>query len=276
MRSKIITLLVVVAVFGGIIAVNKFEPERVAREKFEIENKDAREQKAAEDKAMAEIVADGLKSGQKAGRERFASGEDVVFATEIPGQPLTQAPAGGEKDYTAVLETSKGRIVIEVKSELSFLGARQFKEAINAGVYNGARFFRVIPGFMVQFGIAGDPKLSAVWKDKTIYDDPVKASNTPGMLTFAKSGIPNSRTTQLFINYGDNSRLDRDGFAPFGKVIQGMDVATSIFPDYKEKPDQNSIQARGNAYLNAEFPQLDYIIKAYIVKPGDPIPAPPE
>jgi peptidyl-prolyl cis-trans isomerase A (cyclophilin A) len=119
---------------------------------------------------------------------------------------------------------------------------------------------------MVQFGINGDPKIAAKWRDATIKDDPVVKSNKRGFVTFAKSGLPNSRTSQIFISFGDNSFLDNQGFSPFGQVVEGMDVVDKINSEYKEKPDQGQIQSLGNAYLNDKFPKLDGVKKATIVE----------
>src|SRR5690606_12908096 len=121
-------------------------------------------------------------------------------------------------------------------------------ELIKAGYYDGNRFFRVIPGFVVQFGLNGDPKVAAEWEKKRLKDDPVTQSNVPGTLTFATAG-PNTRTTQLFVNLGNNARLDRMGFSPFGKVVEGMESVKKINPEYAERPDQGRFTAQGNAYL---------------------------
>src|SRR5437899_1085703 len=134
------------------------------------------------------------------------------------------------------------------------------------------RFFRVITGFMAQFGIHGDPQVAAVWRDARIPDDPVRQHNTRGMVSFATAG-PGTRTTQLFINYGDNSRLDGMGFSPFGRVVEGMDVVERFHAGYGEGapsgrgPDQSRFQAEGNAYLKQGFPELDYVTRATIVAP---------
>lgn len=167
--------------------------------------------------------------------------------------------------YKVKFETSKGDVIIEVHPEWAPLGAAQFKKAVEAGVYNDARFFRVVKGFMVQFGIPADPALAAKWRDNRIKDDKVTQSNTKGYITFATSG-PNSRTSQVFINYGDNKFLDSQGFAPFGKVVEGMDIVDSINAEYGETPDQGRIQSQGNAYLNKSFPNMDGIKKATIVE----------
>ena len=160
--------------------------------------------------------------------------------------------------------------VIAVNRAWSPNGAARFYDAVQAGFYNECRFFRVVPGFMVQWGINGDPEVQSKWRKAEITDDKVPAkdlaSNTRGYITFAKSGKPNSRTTQLFINYGDNARLDEMGFTPFGQVVQGMEIVDKINSKHRERPDQGAIQEEGNAYLKAEFPDLDFIKKATIVE----------
>jgi len=171
--------------------------------------------------------------------------------------------------YKARFDTTKGPFVIEVHRDWSPNGADRFYNLVKNGFYNDARFFRVISGFMVQFGINGDPKIAAPWRTAAIKDDPVRQSNARGMVTFATGG-PNTRTTQVFINYGNNARLDQQGFSPFGKVISGMEVVDKFYAGYGEGapsgqgPDQGKIQAEGNAYLSRYFPSLDFIRKATI------------
>jgi peptidyl-prolyl cis-trans isomerase A (cyclophilin A) len=183
-----------------------------------------------------------------------------------PAALTAQAPA----DYKVKFDTSKGPFVVEVHRDWAPLGADRFYNLVKNGFFTNARFFRVISGFMVQFGINADPKVSAVWRDANINDDPVKQSNTRGMITFATRG-PNTRTTQLFINYADNNRLDSMGFAPFGQVVSGMNVVDALYNGYGEGaprgagPEQGRIQSEGNAYLTKEFPKLDYIKTATIV-----------
>jgi cyclophilin family peptidyl-prolyl cis-trans isomerase len=169
--------------------------------------------------------------------------------------------------YQVKFETSKGDFIVEVTPELSPLGAEQFKEAVTAGVYDNAKFFRVLPDFVVQWGIPADPKLAAVWDKKTIQDEPVKASNVAGTITFAKSSMPNSRTSQVFINLANNEKLDGMGFSPFGKVVEGMDVVKQFYAEYGSDPSdaQQQIQAQGNAFLDRQYPKLDFIKKATIV-----------
>jgi peptidyl-prolyl cis-trans isomerase A (cyclophilin A) len=169
--------------------------------------------------------------------------------------------------YKVKFETSKGDVVVQVNKEWAPLGAERFFQLVQSGFYDKARFFRVLPRFMVQFGINADPKTSALWQNMRIPDDPVKQSNTRGRLTFAMRG-PGTRTTQVFINYADNSRLDASGFAPLGEVVSGMDVVDKIYSGYGEGypggngPRQDLMQTQGNAYLEQSFPRLDYIKKA--------------
>jgi peptidyl-prolyl cis-trans isomerase A (cyclophilin A) len=173
--------------------------------------------------------------------------------------------------YQAKFDTSKGSFVIEVHRDWASNGADRFYNLVKNGFYNDARFFRVLEGFMAQFGINVNPEISAVWRDANIKDDPVKQSNSRGTVTFATAG-PNTRTTQVFINFADNAALDGQGFSPFGKVVSGMDVVDSLYGGYGEGapngegPDQGRLQAYGNAYLQKSFPKLDYIKTATIVK----------
>jgi peptidyl-prolyl cis-trans isomerase A (cyclophilin A) len=171
--------------------------------------------------------------------------------------------------YRAIFETSKGRFVVEVTKSWAPEGAERFYRLIEQKFYDNARFFRVVPKFVVQFGINGDPKVSARWRNLTIADDPLKQSNKRGTITFATSG-PNTRTTQVFINLNDNERLDKSGFAPFGQVVEGMDVVDQFFAIYRDGPplgtgpDQTLIETRGNDYLETRFPRLDYITTARV------------
>ena len=173
--------------------------------------------------------------------------------------------------YQAKFDTSKGTFVIEVHRDWAPNGADRFYNLVKNGFYNDARFFRVLEGFMAQFGINGNPNISAVWRDANIKDDPVKQSNVRGTVTYATGG-PNTRTTQVFINFGDNAGLDGQGFAPFGKVVSGMDVVNSLYGGYGEGaphgqgPDQGRLQAYGNGYLEKSFPKLDYVKTATIVQ----------
>ena len=173
-----------------------------------------------------------------------------------------QAP----ETYQVLFETSKGDFTVEVHRKWSPNGADRFHKLVESGFYDECRFFRVLPGFMVQWGINGDPEVQKNWVKATMKVEPVVKSNTRGFITYAKSPQRNSRTSQVFINFGDNSRLDADGFAPFGQVVDGMDIVDAINAQYLGKPDQEQIQESGNAYLNKSFPKLDFIKKATVVK----------
>lgn len=183
-----------------------------------------------------------------------------------PAALTEQAPA----TYKAKFDTSKGSFVIQVTRAWAPNGADRFYNLVKSGYFDDGRFFRVISGFMVQFGLNADPALNAKWRAARIQDDRVSQSNTRGMVTFATSG-PNARTTQVFINFDDNNRLDGMGFAPFGKIVSGMDVVDKLYAGYGEGapngrgPDQNRIQTEGNAYLTQSFPRLDHVTKATIV-----------
>jgi len=195
----------------------------------------------------------------------------VTAALALPQEGGTEAGRAPDV-FGARFETSAGTFVIGVRRTWAPRGADRFHELVAEGFYDGAGFFRVIDGFMAQFGIAGDPALNARWKDARIQDDPVIKANLPGFVSFAKTGQPDSRTTQVFINTVDNRRLDAMGFAPFGKVVEGMDVVRSLYSEYGEGaprgrgPSQTRIQAEGNAYLEAEFPELDHVVEATIVE----------
>lgn len=166
--------------------------------------------------------------------------------------------------FTVRFETSVGDIVILVHRDWAPRGAHRFYQLVKDGFYDDCRFFRAISDFMVQFGINGDPEMHQQWQ-RNILDDPVRQSNIRSYVTFATAGA-NTRTTQVFINLINNSRLDRDGFAPFGEVIEGMSHVDLIFTGYGESPNQGQITAQGNAYLNQNFPDLDYIRRATIIE----------
>src|SRR5271166_1239965 len=171
--------------------------------------------------------------------------------------------------YKVEFDTSKGPFVVEVHRDWAPNGADRFYNLVKNGFYDNTRFFRVVEGFMAQFGVNGDPKVSAVWREARIKDDPVKISNKRTFVTFATAG-PNTRTTQVFISFGDNHNLDSQGFAAFGQVVSGMKVVDSLYNGYGEGapqglgPDQGKLQAEGNAYLAQRFGLLDYIKKATI------------
>jgi peptidyl-prolyl cis-trans isomerase A (cyclophilin A) len=181
-----------------------------------------------------------------------------------PATLHAQAP----ETYDVKFTTSHGDFTVHVTRAWAPLGADRFYNLAKHGFFNNAGFFRVVPGFMVQFGLSADPKVNAVWDSARIKDDKVTQSNTPGMVTFATAG-PNTRTTQIFINYGSNTFLDAQGFSPFGTVTDGMDVVKGIYPGYGESPDQGKITNEGKAYLDKNFPKLDFVKTTVIV--GEPV-----
>lgn len=186
-----------------------------------------------------------------------------------PAQAAETAP----DRFRARFETTKGPFVIEVRRAWAPLAADRFYNLVRLGYYDDVTFFRVLDDFMVQFGIHGDPDVSAVWRNARIPDDPPSQSNTRGMVTFAHGG-PGSRTTQIFINYKDNSSLDAQGFPPFARVVEGMSVVDKLFSGYGEGaprgagPRQDRAQAEGNAYFRSDFPKLDHIESVTLVEPA--------
>jgi len=173
--------------------------------------------------------------------------------------------------FNVNFDTSKGMVIVEVHRDWAPNGVDHFYTLVKSGFYDGTRFFRVLRDFVAQFGINGDPKTNALWATATIPDDPVKQSNVRGTLTYAASGMPNSRSTQLFFNLRTNANLDNSGFAPIGKVTQGMDVVDNFFNSYGEMapaggqgPDPGQIGTQGNEYLQSHFPRLDFVKKATI------------
>jgi peptidyl-prolyl cis-trans isomerase A (cyclophilin A) len=188
-------------------------------------------------------------------------------ATIDPSLATATAPDAFKARFT----TTRGAFVIEVHRAWAPNAADRFYNLVKLGFFDDTRFFRVIEGFMVQFGISGDPRVSAKWRTANIKDDPVTKSNKRGMVTFAQTSAPDSRSTQVFINYADNGNLDASRFAPFGEVVQGMGVVDSLYHVYGESrptgsgPDQFRVQEAGNQYLDAEFPQLDRILSATLL-----------
>jgi peptidyl-prolyl cis-trans isomerase A (cyclophilin A) len=197
-----------------------------------------------------------------------AAAQEPKPALLDPGKAAETAP----DTYRVKLETTSGDIVIEVQRRWAPNGADRFFNLVKIGYYDDTAFFRVLDGFMAQIGMHGDPKVTSAWFRAPIKDDRVRKSNTRGKVTFAQRNSPNSRTTQFFINYGNNSYLDQSRFAPIGEVVEGMDVVDSLYSGYGEGapqgegPSQGRILREGNAYLKEEFPKLDYINRATIVE----------
>ena len=185
--------------------------------------------------------------------------------------PAPAATPATPASFRVQFETNKGNFVVQVDRALAPNGVDRFHQLVSEGFYDEVRFFRVIPNFMVQFGIHGDPAVTARWRAQSIQDDPVVGSNTRGTVTFAMTSAPNSRTSQIFINLVDNARLDASGFAPFGRVVEGMDVVDQLYSGYGEGapqgngPAQQQAVSEGNAYLTRDFPLLDHVVRATIV-----------
>jgi cyclophilin family peptidyl-prolyl cis-trans isomerase len=174
--------------------------------------------------------------------------------------------------YRVRIDTSKGRFVLEVTRTLAPRGAGRFYHLVETGFYNDSRFFRVIAGRFAQFGIPGHPVIASIWRNQSFPDDPVRASNTRGTFAFAMTG-PDARTTQIYINTSDQLQQDAQGFAPFGKVVEGMDVVDKLYSGYAERSGsgmragrQGKLFEEGNTYLDREFPQLDKLIRARIIR----------
>ena len=205
----------------------------------------------------------------------------LALVLAAPSMALAQADAAKLKNpsaltekapdtYKAKFDTTKGAFVITVHRAWAPLGADRFFNLVKSGFYDECRFFRVLDGFMAQIGMNGDPAVQRAWQPARLQDDPVKESNKRGYVTFAHAG-PNSRTTQFFINFGDNGgSLDKQGFPPIGQVTTGMDIVDKLYSGYGEGaprgqgPSQGTIASDGNTYLSKQFPKLDYVKKATI------------
>jgi homoserine O-acetyltransferase len=208
------------------------------------------------------------------GCHRTGPGSDVASVAEgrtlllEPGAAYWSQPAPAT--YRVSVETTKGTFVIAVDRALAPRGADRFYRLVRAGYFDDSRFFRVVPGFIVQFGIPGDPAVARVWKDRAIADDSVRASNVRGTIAFAMTG-PNTRTTQLFISLVDLSRLDAQGFAPIGRVVSGMEVVDQLYGGYGENAGggmragkQDRMLNEGNQHLDRDYPKLDRLVTAQI------------
>lgn len=206
-----------------------------------------------------------------AAKPKPASAPAVRGSLSNPASLKETAP----ETYKVKVTTSKGDFVLQVNRSWSPLGADRFYNLVRAGFFTDAYFFRIVKGFVTQFGIHSNPAISKAWRAANIPDDPVRESNKRGTLSFATAG-PNTRTTQIFINLVDNARLDSMGFSPFAQVVEGMDVVDKLYDGYGEAPDQGMIQEQGGAYLKKNFPLMDNIKAAVILPPpGAPAAAAP-
>jgi peptidyl-prolyl cis-trans isomerase A (cyclophilin A) len=212
--------------------------------------------------AAGAVALAGCSSSSEPKKDQPAADASAAQAApqklEAPATFQVHAPA----TFNVAFDTTKGPMVVEVHRDWAPIGADHFYELVKSGYFDGCRFFRVVSNFVVQFGLAADPAVTRKWKEPPLADDRVLQHNVRGTLVYATAG-PNTRTTQLFINLVDNSRLDADGFAPFGTVTSGMDAVDGIYPGYGEAPQQPLIESQGNAYLQ-QFPKLDFIRKATI------------
>ncbi len=243
------------------------------------------EQAKADSPAQEKAAADGDNT-QKSDKVKIDLKDPAEPAAAKPASPTTDTEKGKDmsalmnpaaatetapEKFKAKFETSKGDFVVEVYRDWAPQGADRFYNLVKIGFFNDVRFFRVLSGFVAQFGINGDPEVMKAWREAKISDDPVKETNARGTLVFATAG-PNTRTTQLFINFGNNANLDGMGFSPFGKVVEGMDVVDGLYAEYGEGaprgmgPNQGLIQSQGNTYLKESFPKLDYVKTATIVE----------
>ena len=223
-----------------------------------------------------EAPAEAPEPAESAPAETPARAADPEPEPEAPaGNPLLdpmhpEANLQAPDSFRVAFDTTKGRFVVEVTRAWAPLGADRFYNLVRTGYYDGNKFFRVVDGFVAQFGMNGDPAVNEAWDMASIPDDPMGEMNTRGRLTFAHGG-PNTRTTQLFINLQDNLNLDNMGFPPFGEIIEGMGVVESFYsgygdgPPYGSGPDQTSIGSEGTAYLEREYPMLDYIESATVI-----------
>ena len=261
MKKAVLVILAIAASVAALAVWQQLAPSRLTAAQQEEQRQAAQDMEAIE-AARQETLNDAADLPEEAPAAEPQQEEEEPVAQEA--QNIT------DQDVLHVkFATSKGDVVVELHRDWAPRGVERLVELIRTGYYQDAKFFRVVTRprpFVVQFGIAADPAVSAMWRERTIQDDPVKESNVAGTLTYAMAG-PNTRTTQLFINLSDNRNLDGMGFAPIGKVVEGMDVVRSFNDQYQDAPTsrQMQIQSQGNAFLDGQFPGLDYITSATFV-----------
>jgi len=222
--------------------------------------------------ALALFSAGAVQAQNQPAKKPAAGAGGSKAALLHPETLKAQAPA----EYDAKFTTTKGDFVVHVTRAWAPIGADRFYNLVKHHFFDGASLFRVVSGFVVQFGLGPDPAVNKAWESAKIKDDPVKSSNKPGTITFATAG-PNTRTTQVFINLGDNAGLDRQGFAPFGEVTSGMDVIKQFYSGYGDATTnhQGEITEQGRNYLEKNFPNLDVVTKA-VIEPAAAAPAAPK
>jgi len=250
LKHKIVTLVVVLAGLGGLAAFNYYtqQPRTTAAQ----EN----DQVEAEHKLQSAMMEE-----MNAVRE-VTQAADIEIGT--PSDANKDWPEETPDTFRVRFEASNGNFIMEIHKDWAPIGVERFYQLVREGFYDDNRFFRVVPRFVVQFGLNGDPQTNAQWRQANIPDDPVKENNKKGYVSFASAG-PNTRTTQLFISIADNERLDDMGFSPIGRVVEGMHIVDDINAEYGERPDQGRIQSMGNRYLLEQFPNMDYIKRAVLI-----------
>ena len=272
MKRNAITMLGVVAIIAAIVVVRSFFEQNISTAAQE-------EAAAAAEENLVEAAE--ITEEAKAAEAAAAESAGAPVPQDVTGFQEIEWPESVPDMFHVKFETTAGPFVIASYESWAPDGHKRFFELCKLGFFNESGFFRVVPGFVVQFGLAADPKMTAQFKSKTLKDDPVRKSNQRGKITFATSG-KNSRTTQLFINYGDNANLDGMGFSPFGEVAIGMENVDKITSEYGEGPQQGAITSQGTPYLKQNFPNLDFIQRVVMVKADmparsdDPVPAPAE
>jgi len=266
MMKHLITMGVITAIVVALALFNRnFDTPRVTAAETEAA------EEAVEMLAKAEAAGeetDTVEAPEKVEPPKAEPEATAPAATEASATPAEVAeewPAVAPDVFRLKFEASNGDFVIECHKDWAPLGVERFYQLCKEGVYSEARFFRVVPDFVVQFGIPGDPAVARQWREANIKDDPVKQTNAPGYVSFATAG-PNTRTSQVFINLGNNRNLDGMGFAPFGQVVEGFDVVKKITSEYGQRPDQGKIQSQGNAYLKPTYPNMDYIKSVSLLK----------
>lgn len=257
MKKHMITIGVAALIVGGLMIINHYEPKRATMRALE------KEQQAQAEISQGEAIESSIQDPILAGRERARKAAGAPSDSEIEMAKASASPGA----FKVQFECSNGTFVAEFYPEWAPIGAAHIKELVENNVLDGTSFFRVIEGFMAQFGIPADPAVSAKWSGKNIQDEPVLQTNERGTITFAKSQLPNSRSTQLFINFVDNSRLDKSGFSPIGRVVEGMDVVDALNSTYGHAPSelQEQMKLSGYAVLNERYPGLDSIKTVRII-----------
>ncbi len=274
MKIAIAAVLTVIIGLGAVVGVYQFRESRMTPTDLDTLRQTERKLLEAEE-ASAELELT-VPAEEESATEVIELAQAEEASPEARTWKQIDTPTlDPAKPFHVKFACSMGDFVVEFHPDWAPNGAKRVHELVDMKFYDDCRFFRVIPGFMAQFGISGDPTLARKWDQMNINDDPVKESNKRGYVTFAQSQFPNSRSTQMFINFDDrNQRLDGSGFAPVGKVVEGMDLVDKIYNGYGggpgeggRGPDQGMLQSGGTAYLNQYFPKLDYIKKARFVEP---------